>query len=238
MRKLGIVFASIFFISASAHAADYRTVNKTYGPFFQWSGLYIGGHIGGAWSDADWTFFNGAVTESFSQRQSRGIGGGQIGVQFQWDTLVIGLEGSYSENLSDSCATSVALLAADRARDSRVSDLFLLTPRIGFAWGPMLVYGKAGYATADVDFRGFVSSTGVVTSTSSGREHGWTAGAGLEYALWQNLVLGPQYDYVNLDVGDRAFAVTPGFAGPNTGTDIDVSTHLVTARLSLLFNPW
>jgi outer membrane immunogenic protein len=119
-----------------------------------------------------------------------------------------------------------------------MSDLVMVTPRVGFAWGPMHIYGKGGYASADVEFEAFATNLGVITATSRAREHGWTAGAGFEYAIWQNLVLGIQYDFVTLNVDDRTFEVAAGFAGPNTGTNIDVNRHMVTARLNLLFNPW
>ena len=241
MRKFAVVLASAAALSfTQAHAADPggRQTIRPYAPFFNWSGFYFGGHAGGAWTDIDWTFFNGAVAESFSQSHSTGIWGAQGGFQFQFDTLVVGLEVSYSANFNDDFVSSAALLAADRSRDSRLTDLLMVTPRLGFAYGPAHVYIKGGYATADVDFQGRVTSTGVITATSGGREHGWTFGGGVEYALWQSIVLGLQYDYVNLSVDDRVFNVSLGFLPPNNGTGIDVTRHMVTGRINFLFNPW
>jgi len=34
---------------------------------YSWSGFYVGGNVGGTWSTTDWTFFNGANSEAFSQ---------------------------------------------------------------------------------------------------------------------------------------------------------------------------
>ena len=51
---------------------------------FSWQGVYVGGNVGGAWSDTDWTFFNGVGPERFHQNDSAVIGGAQAGVQVQW----------------------------------------------------------------------------------------------------------------------------------------------------------
>jgi opacity protein-like surface antigen len=36
-------------------------------PAYNWTGFYVGGNVGGAWSTTDWTFFNGATLEPISQ---------------------------------------------------------------------------------------------------------------------------------------------------------------------------
>jgi len=45
---------------------------------------------------------------------------------------------------------------------------------------------------------------------------GWTAGAGVEYALWNNLTLKVEYLFVNLGRGDttNVVAVSPGEVSP------------------------
>jgi hypothetical protein len=47
-------------------------------PVYNWTGFYVGGNAGGAWSKTDWTFFNGGNSEAFSQDASSWIAGGQI----------------------------------------------------------------------------------------------------------------------------------------------------------------
>jgi len=46
---------------------------------------------------------------------------------------------------------------------------------------------------------------------------GWTAGAGVEYALWNNLTLKVEYLFVNLGSGDttNVVAVSPGEVSPS-----------------------
>src|SRR6516162_1303083 len=61
-------------------------------PVFSWTGFYVGGNIGGAWSRNTWTdtilltnFNNGGNNGAF-------IGGGQVGVNYQVNNFVIGGE--------------------------------------------------------------------------------------------------------------------------------------------------
>jgi outer membrane immunogenic protein len=55
----------------------------------------------------------------------------------------------------------------------------------------------------------FVGSSSRITT-------GWTAGAGLEYALWRNLSLRAEYLYVNLDRGNTVSVVAQTVLVPGT----------------------
>ena len=198
-----------------------------------WTSFYIGGHLGWARSNTDWTFFNGVVIESFQQSDSSWFGGGQAGYMFQFGNWVTGLEVSYSR--TDLKADSVATLAADRSRKSEINDLLLVTLRLGYAWDRWLTYVKGGYANGDVDFESRVTSSAQVTSTSGHREHGWTVGAGFEYAFTQNISFGLEYNFVQLNINDRNQLVTAGFATPQTVTDASADIHTLWARLNFRF---
>ena len=54
-------------------------------PVNNWTGLYVGANVGGAWSTTDWTFFNGATFEPISQNASSWVAGGQIGYLYQFN---------------------------------------------------------------------------------------------------------------------------------------------------------
>src|SRR5262249_5769708 len=148
---------------------------------FNWTGYYVGGNLGGAWSTTDWTFFNGATFEPTGQNASSTAVGAQIGYLHQFaPNWVGGLELSWSgSNLK---ATSVSDAVDDRLRESKISDL-LVTGRIGYASDNWLGYAKGGYANAKVGFNTFVASTGVQSTTSSDRNRGWSIGGGVEYAF-------------------------------------------------------
>ena len=225
MKPLRGMFLAVAFVglSSSIETATAHSPN--------WTGLYFGGHAGFASSDVDWTFFNGAVTETFQQSSSGFMGGGHIGIQQHLQSnIVVGAEVSWSA--LDHDETSRALLTANRSRTSQIDDLFLATVRLGVAMDRWLPYVKGGYANFDVSFRTFVTSTGQPTTQSGDRENGWTVGAGLEYALAPNVVLGVEYNYVRLNIDNRNQFVFPGFIAPETVSDASADIHSVSGRIS------
>jgi opacity protein-like surface antigen len=114
-------------------------------PLNNWTGFYVGGNVGGAWSTTDWTFFNGATFEPISQNASSWVAGGQIGYLHQFDRRwVAGLELSWSgTNLK---TISVSDTVADRLRESKISDLLLLT-------GALVMPPTTGSVTSRADTR-------------------------------------------------------------------------------------
>jgi outer membrane immunogenic protein len=72
-------------------------------PVFSWAGLYIGLNAGGAFGNKVteeptglFSEFAGAPLLSTSSNQSAFTGGGQIGYNWQFDSLVVGIEGDFN----------------------------------------------------------------------------------------------------------------------------------------------
>ena len=229
MKALFRTLAAVTLATVSSFAASKDVAARDY----NWSGIYLGGHVGGMSSGVDWTFFDGLVSEGFSHSGSSLTAGGHIGGLYQINSIVIGAELSWAA--LDHDKTTSAGLVIDRSRTSRLDDLFMATVRFGLALERWQPYIKAGYASSETSFNTFVTSTAAPTTQSSGRDHGYTLGAGLEYGLTSTIMLGIQYDYVRLDIGDRSQSVSPGFATPQTVTEASADIHSVTARLSLKF---
>jgi opacity protein-like surface antigen len=68
-----------------------------------WTGFYIGGHVGGAWTNEQWVntadtalFGDLSPGQGFGQRGAGVLGGGQIGYNWQASNFVFGLEGTVS----------------------------------------------------------------------------------------------------------------------------------------------
>jgi outer membrane immunogenic protein len=207
-----------------------------------WTGIYIGGHVGGSWGDPTWTFpfaevFNTAPGQSFPTSGSGAIGGGQIGFNYQVHRhFLIGVEVSYAgSGFSDTVVGPIAGFPLDRFTVS-ASDLLLVTGRLGYVHGQYLFYGKAGFASANVEVN--ANSASGTTASASARENGWTVGAGLESRIISNIIFGLEYNYVSLP-GDRFTGVTAG-AVPGTPFHADIDDlhmHTFVARLSILFGP-
>ena len=205
-------------------------------PVYTWTGFYVGGNLGGAWSTTDWTFFNGATFEPISQEASKWVAGGQVGYLYQLNpNWVAGIEVSWSG--TDLTKTSNSVAVADRVRESKITDLLLFTGRIGYASNNWLGYLKGGYANSRVGFNTLVTSTGLTTTTSSDRDGGWTVGGGIEYVLNSYVSAGVEYNFVRVNIADRDQFVSPGFVTPETVKSAHADIQTVWARLNFRFAP-
>jgi outer membrane immunogenic protein len=217
---------------SSASADGYSRPRAAYAPpaYTSWSGFYIGGHVGAAWSDADWD--NVSTTgEPVSNSSSGFIGGGQIGYNQQYGNIVLGVEASLSgTTLSDD--TRSAVLPATVTYSTDVNTIVTVTGRLGVAVDQWLLYGKAGWAGAQVDVSG--RNTALPDSFSfDDWRNGWTVGAGFEYKLARNISLGLEYSYI--DLGSDSFSGNTAAGSPVTVSDHDLQIQSVTARLNFQF---
>ena len=170
----------------------------------QWTGFYIGGHLGGAFSGSN--DFNGAV---LSDSSARLLGGIQAGLDWQFaPNWVLGTEGQYSW-LGKSNLTATFPGGYVYTNDQR--GLGSITARIGYTWGLGLVYVKGGYAYSDNNER--VTLGGVPTAflLDGNHSNGYTVGAGVEYMFAPNWAVKGECMYY--DFGSTRF-VTPAPLAP------------------------
>jgi outer membrane immunogenic protein len=198
---------------------------------YNWSGIYVGGHVAGAHAQTDWVFTDPLLApESIDHSEFGFIGGAQAGLQWHWQRLVIGAEVSYSwGSIEDSIGS---IVQPGVTLTSEVRNLLLVTGKLGYAFEHMLAYAKGGWASADVDFRSTTTATGALLTSSSGRENGWTAGLGLEYAINHFTTIGIEYDFVHLNVDTRS-----QLPGTSTAIDAGVDIQTVMARLNFKLGP-
>jgi opacity protein-like surface antigen len=206
-----------------------------------WSGFYVGGHLGLAHTLAESTlvafrdntlFFRDFT---FGESETSATGGVQAGWQRQWGKMVAGVELDFNllrfRSTSDAQVIpgiETALLAAV-TRTSEVSDIFLLTGRLGYVDGRWHAYMKGGLANGQVDVSYRDAITGF-RSSSGGRETGWTAGLGIDYALTPNLFLGIEYNYIHF----RSNPEPPPIPQTEFGA-VDIDTQNVVLRLNYKF---
>lgn len=220
-------------LAASAAAVAYTWFAAANATHFE--GVYIGLHGGVGIADADYVHFQpliGPLVEPLTFSDSAAMGGAQLGVRFDiGPDWILGLEGTFTAGSVDDTVVSIAL--ADRSRTFEVSDQFTAVVQLGHSWGDWLVYLKGGYANAQIDIQSNVISSGLLTSTSSDRESGWTAGIGIDHLIAPNVVLGLSYDYSTYSPDDRLDVDTA--ITQQHHRDIETDVHLVTARLSWTF---
>jgi outer membrane immunogenic protein len=207
-----------------------------------WSGVYAGVQAGGAWGDTGWTFpfvesFNTVPEQHFSTSPGGALVGGQLGVNQHIGGILLGGELAFVGTDWHETLTAPTTFPQERFK-TVISNLLTVSGRGGIPFGNQLIYGKAGYANANVALGAFSGPPlPGVTANGSHREDGWTAGGGWEYRIGRSLVLGVEYDYVTLN-GSR-FTTTSGGAAPGLPFHVDLDTltmHTLTARLSILLD--
>jgi outer membrane autotransporter protein len=186
-----------------------------------WTGVYLGGFAGGAWAGnvtatelapdpGVKAFFNGTGTQSSYDLGSSAIGGLTFGYNYQTGSLVAGLEaeGGYLR-LTGSAPFSVNPATVSSAH---IGDWYTaLAGRLGFSFGPALIYGKGGAAIVDVTdsvIDGCPQCTVIKRSVAAaGGNHlgiTWVAGAGLEYALSNKWSVKGEYLALGTDTSNTA----------------------------------
>ncbi|ABD09243.1 outer membrane protein [Rhodopseudomonas palustris HaA2] len=190
-------------------------------PIYNWTGFYIGGHIGGAFA-GDNSIGTGVTAGS----DGKFLGGVQVGYDWQFaPSWVLGVEGQYSwlSGTNDAVSFTVPGVAGTYTYADNQRGLASVTGRLGYTWGPALLYVKGGWAYADYTSSLTLSGVGTVSSTSS--QDGYTVGGGLEYLFaqnWSGKIEYQYYDFGNVDLG-------AGFTAKN-------DQHVVKAGLNYRFN--
>jgi outer membrane immunogenic protein len=205
-----------------------------------WSGFYAGFHLGGAWSDRNWSFpfaenFNTLAGQGFSLSADGLLVGGHLGFNYQITHVLVGAE--VTGAFTDLEETRIGPFVGAPLNRFKINstDLYTLTGRLGYVHDKFLFYGKGGYANAGVD----VSAISPVTTASTGqRMNGWTVGGGVEMRLFSEILFGIEYNFIDFP-SDRFTGVTGGTpAGAPFHADInDIHTQSVVARFSVLFGP-
>jgi outer membrane immunogenic protein len=226
MKKFLIAAAGLVALATPAFAADMapapaytKAPPVMVAPEFNWTGFYVG--INGGWAQ-DTTNTPSAI---YVQPANSGGGafGGQAGFNYQWNHLVLGIEGDgdwLSLKASSPCFNVTFTC------NTQLQNQYSVRGRIGGAWGNALFYATGGGAWATYSGN-TINGAGTVFPGSSNRS-GWIAGVGAEYAVWKGLILG--VEYLHADYGHQN--ITYDVLYPNIG----VTSDTVRARLSYLFN--
>ncbi|MEH2527907.1 MULTISPECIES: outer membrane protein [unclassified Bradyrhizobium] len=251
MKKL-VVAASILAASAvNAFAADMpaRIAKAPVVPpvvTYDWSGIYVGGAVGGAWHDTAGNFFNTPFLWSTGNSDAALIYGGFAGIQKQWGNFVLGIEGGYNalDNGFNTTAGTGVLgscnLLVGFSCQSRINNIWYIGGRVGYAWNRFMVYGQGGYAQADIDTQILANATGITSDHAGATHGGWYAGVGAEYAVLDNLILGIDYKHYEFDSKQHNcnLALVTCTPGGVTFRNVDADVDAVMARVSYKFNPW
>jgi len=253
--------------SGSVFAADMQMPYKAAAPVampvsgYDWSGFYVGGHIGGGWSTTNFSdpsaigvldqccFLlgeeNNATAPSGSTASSF-LGGAQIGWMYQVQRLVVGMDVDWSgmhANSSGGFSYPLGGTATGFATESygvTTNWTATATATVGIAKDRWMLYSKAGGALANNSYTLNVAGSGgafvapgtpfAFSSATTDTLTGWTVGAGVKWALTDNLFFNVEYNY--LDFGSKS----ENFSGTFTATPACFTgTSCAAANLNPIF---
>ena len=156
---------------------------------YSWTGLYIGLNAGYASTTVANTLSGGA-SGSGSASIPGGMGGAQIGGNYQIGAMVLGFEADFDGSMATKSISAGILSGTDQ-----IPWIGTLRGRVGVAFDRFLLYATAGGAATQLISTVNVSAIG---SASTSFTHGaWTAGGGLEAAITYDLSARVEYLYVD-----------------------------------------
>jgi len=246
MMKYLLAASAVALVAASsAQAAPVAAA-----PAFSWQGFYVGGQIGGSWSDTDYkvreaanTNANGAVTEWEKSHHSPDadgfIGGIYAGYNFDIsNNIILGVETDFvwsdmedssrrvfndgaGLKVADKYSVKQKWQGATRLRAAYAIDRFLPYISAGVAYGRLDTKNKFHFSQT--------GASGIDTSESHEDTFvGWTIGAGFDYAVTNNIIARLEYRYT--DLGDKTFT----FNG-NDRHKIDYKTNDIRVGVAYKF---
>jgi outer membrane immunogenic protein len=227
MKKLLLSTAAIIVLAAPATAADLPARPRaTKAPaytapaaVYNWTGFYIGGQIGGAFSG----------NNSLQGSGGRFLGGVEGGVDYQFaPNWVIGAEAQYNWLAGNNKGV---MLPGNNLVQMNDNQLGSVTGRVGYTWGPGLLYAKGGYAWKDGNnIRVSMGGVPEAFTVTGNHRDGYTVGGGLEYMFAPSWSAKVEYQYY--DFGSTTFTTGPaGVVGARFRDD----DHTVKAGVNYRF---
>jgi outer membrane immunogenic protein len=218
MRRILLATIGLLGLAATnAVAADLPRGMPTkapavFAPGYSWTGFYLGVNGGGAFGRSDWNGFGDTDV-------SGGLVGVTAGYNWQSGQWVLGLEGDIDwANIKGDFTNA----ACPTGCETKIGWLGTARGRLGYAFDRVMPYITGGAAFGDVKATQF--GVGSVSDTNVG----WTAGAGVEWAVMANWTAKLEYLYV--DLGDVSCAACLPAA-----SNVDFRSHLVRAGLNFRF---
>jgi outer membrane immunogenic protein len=233
-------------MAGSAFAADMPLKAVAPAAAYDWSGMYIGGVVGGAWGTNDisdpglgvvGTLIGVPVVQTTNT--SGFIGGIEGGSRYQFQRLVVGWEADITWGDINGTSTSSfgapllppGVIARSITADTNWTATAVST--VGIAHNNWLLYGKAGVAWANTTYTDNWTIVGVPVFGGTGSDNrvGWTVGTGVEWALWNNWSVKAEYDYI--DFGNRNVAINGAIGPIGISPGIQDNNHINQFKLGV-----
>jgi opacity protein-like surface antigen len=229
-----------YFIGLSQKLGDPRatpaSIPTKAPPMYDWTGVYVGAHFGGAFSIEDATIgdalLGGAMRNGVDS--SGALGGFQAGYNWHFAPhWLAGVEGEISWSSLEGRTNFINPTTAVSYASDHNKSYDTLTGRFGYVWGPLLTYAKLGGAWGNIEYT--LSAAGGVNgaATINANRSGWTFGTGIEYKLSSAWSAKAEYSF--LDFGTET--VGSNLLVPGDSLAVKDQIHEVKAGVNYHWQP-
>jgi len=249
MKRTIILSIAVALMSSAAYSADLLTIDEpaVYAPAaYDWNGFYVGvnaGYGGGLFEHPFEVTGGGDTLPGTIDVTAGGfVYGVQAGFNAQMDNILFGIEadvqgstvdGRVSLSIDDPDDLIGGFESLDADAGTSLDWFATLRPRIGLVNDRFVVYATGGLAYGQTTSSINVSINGnpFLDPSITNDRFGWTVGAGLEYALADNITFKTEYLYT--DLGSEEI-LNLDF-GPTFTMDSAVAFHTVRAGVNFQF---
>jgi len=211
-------------------------------PAYDWSGFYIGGHVGYGWGETGATpsGIAGLLVDPFRTDNDGWLGGVTFGFNYQSGRVVVGYEGEWWwADITGNADTNflLGLLPGATVAGSYQNNwMFTSAVRVGIAFDSVLLYGKAGLALANNDYS-VTASVPLIgfnyASSITETEVGWLVGAGIEWAVAGNWTMKVEGSYMDFGQKNRAFSGLPILGLISLPVNADIESHIAAVKFGV-----
>jgi high affinity Mn2+ porin len=250
-----VAYVAAAFVAGPAMAAELPLAMPVKAPvlvkapapqLYDWTGFYLGAHLGYAWGRSHWTEQPDGISDSLNMFQrydafsntGSWFGGLQAGYDYMLpNRVVIGAVADLSAPSWQSLngvsiggtSTFISPTLGQESLTENVLDMGTVRGRVGYAPDNWLFYATGGFAWAYDQLTVTQLDNGGTTDLPFLWRFGWVAGAGVEMPLAPNWTAGLEYLYT------RYGSSTAGFA--NAGQTVQSNLALQELRLTLSYRP-
>ena len=218
MKKVFMTAATFAALSTAAFAADLPskksvTMAPTPAPYaFSWTGAYVGGQLGGIQNRISGPFTTaagvGGINGGYSTSRTSFMLGAYAGYNYQFaGNIVVGVETDINAVLGNRGRVNNFTGPSAGVYDITTRQTYngAIRGRLGYAYDRALFYVAGGFAYGDA--KTTYAFTGLAPFASHNSSHtGYTLGAGVDYAITNNIIARLEYRYT--DLGHKSFVDT------------------------------
>lgn len=238
--KISAAVIAFLLSSTTAFAADLapkpvEPVAPVEASSFTWTGIYGGiqaGYTFGKSDLQDYLIVPHAPDYAGDASPAGFTGGGYVGAQYQFGgNIVVGIEGDINYDDVKDTGAAHGLIPGTQpyaAMDTKLKWDGSARLRAGYAIDRFLPYVTGGVAFGQYEWDPHWPIDGILHH--AGTQTGWTIGAGLDYAITDNIIARIEYRYT--DYGKKAYVdnVSPAYAD-----EINLKTNTIRAGIAYKF---